>query len=519
MFEACTLRRRSATALLGATFALATLAIPIDAVRAQAPQRGGTLTVAVDLEPASLDPAYSNASSDRKVYNLFIENLIQQDVKGVFGPMLAESWEYAADRKSITFKLRKGVRFHDGTEFDAAAVKFNLDRIVDPAANTRAKQYMGDYASTDIIDASTVRVNLKQPSGAFLSVLALEAGSMLSPTAIRAMGQEFGRKPVGTGPFKVMSWTSGRVEVERFDGYWRDGADGRKLPYLDKAVVRVISNTAVKIVELKAGGIQIGDSVQVKDYDQIERDPNLMLDDTILGIQQYMAFNVTRPPFDNADLRKAVALAINRPVIERVVSRGQGVVSQGLKPPTSLAYGKDIKGHTLDVAAAKAAYAKSGHKGPITLVVIQRDPDTQIAQMLQAMLKEAGIELKIEVLERQAWLDKVLGKTYQVGILRASIPRPDPDLTFSNFYGKNARQNYSGFQNERIDTLIDVARRESDPEARRKAYAEIQQILIDNYAETYFFFRPNKEVLRREVQDFRREFAGTWLYADVWLKR
>jgi peptide/nickel transport system substrate-binding protein len=333
------------------------------------------------------------------------------------------------------------------------------------------------------------------------------------------MGQEFGRKPVGTGPFKVTSWTSGRVEVERFDGYWRDGADGRKLPYLDKAVVRVISNTAVKIVELKAGGIQIGDSVQVKDYDQIERDPNLMLDDTILGIQQYMAFNVTRPPFDNADLRKAVALAINRPVIERVVSRGQGVVSQGLKPPTSLAYGKDIKGHTLDVAAAKAAYAKSGHKGPITLVVIQRDPDTQIAQMLQAMLKEAGIELKIEVLERQAWLDKVLGKTYQVGILRASIPRPDPDLTFSNFYGKNARQNYSGFQNERIDTLIDVARRESDPEARRKAYAEIQQILIDNYAETYFFFRPNKEVLRREVQDFRREFAGTWLYADLWLKR
>jgi peptide/nickel transport system substrate-binding protein len=511
--------RRAMAVLLGATFALSTVLHATSDAAAQVPQRGGMITAAVDLEPASLDPAYSNASTDRRVYNLFVENLLQQDDTGKFVPMLAESWEYAADRRSITFRLRKGVKFHDGTEFDAAAVKFNLDRIVDPAANTRARQYLGDYASADVIDSSTVRINMKQASGAFLSVLALEAGSMLSPTAIKAMGQDFGRRPVGTGPFKVVSWTSGRVEAERFDGYWRDGADGRKLPYLDKVVVRVISNTAVKIVELKAGGIQIGDTIQVKDFDQVERDPNLQLVDTIQGIQQYMAFNVTRPPFDNADLRKAVALAINRPVIERVISRGQGVVSQGLKPPSSLAYDKSIKGHGYDVAAAKAAYQKSGHKGPITLVVIQRDPDTQIAQMLQAMLKEAGIELKIEVLERQAWLDKVLGKTYQVGILRASIPRPDPDLTFSNFYGKNAKQNYSGFQNERIDALVDEARRESDPEMRRKAYAELQQILLDNHAETYFFFRPNKEVVRKEVQNFRREFAGTWLFDELWLKR
>ena len=151
--------------------------------------------------------------------------------------------------------------------------------------------------------------------------------------------------------------------------------------------------------------------------------------------------------------------------------------------------------------------------------MIQRDPDTQIAQILQAMLKEAGIELRVEVLERQAWLDKVLGKTFQFGILRASIPRPDPDLTFSNFYGKDARQNYSGFQSLRIDELIDLARRETDVEKRRKYYAEIQQILLDNDAETYFFFRPNKQVVRREVQNFREEFAGTWLYAHIWLKR
>jgi peptide/nickel transport system substrate-binding protein len=473
----------------------------------------------VDLEPASLDPAFSNASTDRRVYNFYVENLLYQDEKGKFLPALAESWDYAPDRKSITFRLRRGVKFHDGTDFDAAAVKFNFDRIADPQVNARARQLFTDYASADVVDAGTVRVNLKQPSGAFLTILALEPGSILSPTAIRNMGADFGRKPVATGPFKVVSWTGGRIEVERFDGYWRDGADGKKLPYLDRAIVRVISNTAVKIVELKAGSVQIGDAIQVKDFDQVERDPNLELRETIQGIQQYMAFNVTRPPFDNADLRRAVALAINRPTIERVISRGQGVVTAGLEPPTSLAYDPGIKGPGYDVAGAKAAYQKSGHKGPLTLVVIQRDPDTQIAQIVQAMLKEAGIEMRVEVLERQAWLDKVLGKTYQFGILRYSAPLPDPDLGFSRFYGKNALQNYSGFQNTRIDELVGVARAETDIEKRRTYYAEIQQILLDNNAETYFFFRPNRQVVRREVQNFREEFNGTWLYADMWLKR
>jgi len=229
---------------------------PSTPVAAQAPQRGGTLTVAVDLEPASLDPAFSNASTDRRVYNLFAENLLQQDDTGAFRPMLAEGWDYTPDRRSVTFRLRKGIRFHDCTEFDAAAVKFNLERVADPANNARARQYLLDLASVDLVDAHTARVNLKQPSGGFLAVLALEAGSMLSPAAIRSMGAELARKPVGTGPFKVVSWTSGRVEAERFDGYWRDGADGRKLPYLDKVVVRVIANTAVKPVQLKAGGIQ-----------------------------------------------------------------------------------------------------------------------------------------------------------------------------------------------------------------------------------------------------------------------
>ena len=505
--------RREAVVGIGTLLALRS------ANAAEMPQRGGTLTVAMDLEPASLDPLFGNASSDRFAFNLFAENLVVQAEDGSFQPMLAESWETAADGGSILFRLRPGVRFHDGTAMDAEAVKFNLDRVIDPAVNARARQFAGNLAGTDVVGPMQVRVRMKTPSAAFLSVLALEAGSILSPTAVKALGADFARKPVGTGPFKVTGWSGGRIESERFDGYWGKGADGKSLPYLDRVVVRVISNTAVKILELKAGTIQLGDSIQIKDFDQIERDPNLTLLDTVQGTLQYMAFNVTRPPFDNLELRKAVSLAINRPALEKVVSRGQGIAAAGLEPPGSQAYGKDIRGHVLDLAAAKAAYAKSGHTGPLTLSVIQRDPDTQIAQILQSMLKAAGIELKVEVLERQAWLDKVLGRTYQLGILRGTLPRPDPDLTFANYYGPAAKQNYSGFKEPEIAALVEKAAGELNADKRRALYVEVQQRILDSYYETYLLFRPNKQVRRNTLQGFAREFNVTWLYQGMWLKQ
>lgn len=504
---------------LGAVAGLAVLALAgmVPAAAADI-QRGGTLNVIVDLEPASLDPLFGNAlGSDRRWFNLFAENLIFQDEKGEFQPWLAESWQWSDDKKSITFKLRRDVKFQDGTAFDAQAAKFNFDRVIDPVVDARARQYMGNLESTEIIDDYTIKLNLKEPSGAFMATLAIEPGSMMSPTAIKERGADFARSPVGTGPFKVMSWTSGEVQAERFDGYWRDGADGKKLPYLDKVRVRALSNTAVKLVELKSGSVQLGDSIQVKDFDQVQRDSNLVLLDTNQGQTQYVSFNNAKPPFDNIELRKAVAMGINREAIEKAISRGEGVVLKGLEPPSAWAYDPDVRTHKFDPAAAKEAYLKSGHKGPLTMSVIQRDPDTQIAQLMQAMLKQIGIELKIEVLERQAWVEKTLGLNYELGILRATLPRPDPDMDFSSYYGRNAGQNYSGLSDPKIWDMVDQARTATDQAERKKIYTEIQQQLLDNYNQTYLFWRPAKEVARKELQNLSREFASAWRYGDMWL--
>jgi peptide/nickel transport system substrate-binding protein len=476
------------------------------------PVRGGKLTVAQSNEPASLDPIMGNAQgTDRSVYNLFAENLLYQDDKGEFHPQLAESWTLAEDGKSLIFKLRPGVKFQDGTDFNAEAVKFNLDRVIDPKVAARARQYIGDLESTEVIDPLTVKINLKQPSGPFLTALATEPGSMVSPTAVRERGADFARSPIGTGPFQITDWGAGKVEAKRFDGYW-GGA-----PYLDTVTVRTISNTAVKLVELKSGSVQLGDTIQVKDIPDLESDPNLKLVDKTQVLTAYMAFNNSKPPFNNINLRKAVSHAISREALEKAVSRGQGGVMSGLEAPVSPVWSEEIKGHNLNLELAREAYKKSGHKGPLTLLVIQRDPDTQIAQMIQSMCKAAGIDLRISVLERLAWVERTTNGNFELGLLRGGSPGPDPDMLFSQFYGRNASNDYARILNPEVWDMVDQARRLSNMADRKKIYVAIQQKILDNYWQTYLFWRPQKEITAKNLQGFDREYSGGWRYNKMWL--
>lgn len=481
--------------------------------RAQGARRGGTLAVGFSTEPAGLDPAFGDAPSiDRSIYNMFYDNLFYLGQDGALQPALATSWEISPDGLAIVCKLRTGVRFHDGTAFDAAAVKASLERVVDPAVNAPYARNLSDLAGVDAIDPMTVRIRLKQPSGAIMTALATEPGMIVRPT----QGQDVRRNPNGTGPFRFREWIGGNsLTAVRNDAYWAMGDDGKPLPYLDQITFRFIRNTTVKITEARAGSIQMADAIQTRDFEAVSADPNLVLPPNSQGIHQWMSFNVSKPPFNNPDLRRAALAAINREALARVVTGRYGRVTPTLITPEDWVYDANLPVPQHDVAAARQHLAKSGFSGEFTVSAIQRDPDTQIAQLLQAQFQQAGLRCRVEVLERQAWLDKVRKKNHDIGLLQIHQPRPDPDATFAPSFGRDAAFNWSGVEDEALFALVERARMTFDRTQRRTLYVDIQRRILESNAYAFLFTRPIADILRKTVTGLRVEVHGPWRLDQV----
>jgi len=511
-------RRQLAAALLVGAAGLGAWTGPAGAQNA--PVRGGTLNIMVERDVKSLDPLFGNSVSiDRKVYNLFAESLLLTDGTGKILPNLAESFQYEDGGKVIVFKIRQGVTFQDGTKFDAAAVKANLDRLLDPNWNVPLKTYVADLKSVEVVDPFTVKVTLSQPAAPFISMMAAEPGTIVSPTALKERGEEFGRRPVGTGPFVIVSRTNNEIVAKRYENYWRKGADGKPLPYLDEVKLLVNPSESVRLLQLRSGAAHLTDAVSPRSVVQVKDAPTLkVLDDARLGLTRLLNFNVTKPPFDNIELRKAVAMSIHRVAMGNALSPGTGVALVGVEPPGSRMYDASLKGHGFDQQKAKEAFAKLNLKEPLTLSVIQRDYDIQIAQLIQSMLKDVGVEVKVEVLERQAWITKVFAYNYEFSISQDTLQRPDPDQYYANNYSRKAANNYAGFKNDAVFDSIDKARVELDWDKRKAIYGTILQQVLDNYYQTPLYWSPMAEIASTKVQGIRREGTMVWLYDEMWLK-
>jgi peptide/nickel transport system substrate-binding protein len=282
------------------------------------------------------------------------------------------------------------------------------------------------------------------------------------------------------------------------------------LPYLDQVTFRFIRNTTVKITEARAGSIQIADAIQTRDFEAVSADPNLVLPPNSQGIHQWMSFNVSKPPFNNPDLRLAALAAINREALARVITGRHGRVTPTLITPEDWVYEANLPAPRHDVAAARQHLARSGFSGEFTVSAIQRDPDTQIAQVLQAQFQQAGLRCRVEVLERQAWLDKVLRKNHEIGLLQIHQPRPDPDATFAPSFGRDAAFNWSGVEDPELFALVDRARMTSDRGQRRALYVEIQRRILESNAYGFLFTRPIADILRRTVTGLQTEVHGPW---------
>jgi peptide/nickel transport system substrate-binding protein len=469
---------------------------------AAAGQAGGPLRVGLNSELTTLDPHLSTTAVDRQVYQSLYDSLVRLGPDLSIKPGLAKSWEQP-DPKTLVFKLQSGVKYHDGEPFNAASVKANFERMMNHPKTLR-KGEISDIASVDAVDELTVKLTLSQPSAPLLSLLTDRAGMMVSVKAADAAGDDFARKPVGTGPFTFVEWMKDdHLTVRKNPSYWEKDASGGQLPYLDEVVYKPIPDGNQRLTALKTNTIDIIDTVNAKDVPALRGSQDLKVSEVPGLGYRYIWFNVKRPPLDNKMIRQAIAYAIDRETIEKVVLVGVGQVAYQGIPPTSFAFDPDFKPYSpRDVEKAKALVAQSGVKDPKFPTLVTTAPeDRQLAEVYKEQLADAGITMDVEVVESTILTDRSSKKDY-VAAISSWSGRADPDGNVANLFTTKGAQNRSDYQNAKVDELLQQARATTAPAERKQLYGQANTIVLDDMPLLPIQHLPEVKAMSPKLQGF-----------------
>jgi peptide/nickel transport system substrate-binding protein len=465
-----------------------------------------------------MDPHLSGSKIDRQVYHNIYEPIVTLDARLGIKPGLAESWTQP-DPKTLVFKLRRGVKFHDGTDFNAEAAKFNFERMKNEPKSVR-KGEVANIDTVEVVDSHTVKVNLKKPDAALLATLTDRAGMMVSPKVVQERGAELGRnaKGAGTGPFEFVEWVKdSHLIIKRNDAYWnRQGG-----PYLDRVRYRPIPDDVVKLQSLQSGEIDAMDYVQPRDVAAVKADKNLVVVDVPSLADFAYQLNLTRPPFNNKALRQAVAYALDLEQIVKGVWLNVGVPANGPIPPTSWAYDKSIAPIKRDLARAKAKLAEGGQADGFTFTMTTNNIpiNVQEAEVMQAQLAEAGITAKVKLVDSATLISDGNNKSFEMISFQWS-GRPDPDGNTYQFLRTTPGTsfNWSGVSNPQIDAILDKTREISNQAERRKLYSELTKLLQDELPMIFIIHPVEPKAFSPKVQNYEAIPDGMMRFKDVWLR-
>ncbi len=485
----------------------ATIAAPANTAAAGAPKRGGQIMMAQQGDWTGFDPHRQNSAClFDYIYDSLVNWEAQPDGSLKAIPALATEWQLA-DTAAV-FNLRQGVKFHDGTDFNAAVVKFNIERMKD--AKSAAKAYVASITSVDIVDPYTVKLNLTGPTGPILSNLSQAAdshGFMISQAMAEKAGDKYGTSPettAGTGPLKLVEWVATNYAVvQRTGTHWQKGADGQPLPYFDRIKTRFIADDAVRFVEVRSGNVQIIDNLQPKDVPTAKQDPALAVLENPFQTTAYQFMFSTKSPLfgNNLKLRQAVQYAINREAMAKVLGVGTGTPMYYFLTPGYLGYDAQLPQYTFDLAKAKSLVAEAGFPNglDIRLTHINRAVDTQQAQILKQMLEAAGIRASIEPLERLAYNAKVGTLDYDMATYQTGA-RPDSDSILSGRFQSDANKNYAGMKDPTMDELLAKGRGSYDDNVRAAAYKEVQNRIHETAWFGTMWYRKYYDANRKEIR-------------------
>jgi len=501
-------------------------------------QTGGTLVLGLDQEPPTLDPHASPSAVTYQIIASVTECLLYKAPDGKLLPWLAESWTPSKDGRSVAFKLRRDVKFHDGTPFNADAVKFNFDRIVDPkfkAGGARAQ--LAGYAGAKVLDEFSVQVTFETPYAPFLTYAAAGTLSMVSPKAVRESGDAVHTRPVGSGPFLIKEYVAkDHTTMVRNPDYKRKAPWSERAgpALLDTVVWKFVPEAGTRVTTLESGETQGVYAVPAQALPRLEKNTAVRIEKAPWpGVPRIWLLNTTKPPMDDVKVRRAINYAIDKEAFLATVYKGTGL--KAISPLTAVMLDDPAlrAAYPFDVTKAKALLGeagwqpggdgirtKGGQRLEITLNAIEYGGGTDpTAQLIQSLLHDVGIEVKIKAQARPPWYeDNYRCATHgPVMFLRST----DPDGVFALFHSSlvGSNFNWSCVKNAKLDQLLEQGRREGDPAKRRAIYLSIAQLALDEALTVPLVDELSVWAFRANVQGVKYNFNAYPVLGDATLRK
>jgi peptide/nickel transport system substrate-binding protein len=506
--------RSSARIFLATVFGIALVAVP-----ANAQKQGGSITVGLELDIPGFDPlkvGVYDTSAETAAAAIF-DTLTTLDDKGEAQPKLALSWTHSDDFKTWTFKLRPGVKFHDGTPFNAEAVKANFDRQKDPANKCRCAFYISFINDVQAPDELTVVYNLKDPSVNLPAIMTIQSSNMVvqSPTAWKTKGDDYSRNPVGTGPYILKSWTAGdRMVLERNPDYWNKGH-----PYLDRIVLKPLPDAQSRFASLQSGEVDIvwDDEADADNIQKAQKDPKLAVHTYAGSGAAVYAFNTKLAPFDDVRVRQALVMAIDR-------NKMSQALTNGMSRPATNPYGdgswvkcKDDGALPYDIQKAKALIKDYGKPVDFKMIVTATPRGRTVGQILQQFWKQAGANMEIDQVDQATIVPRAFMRQFQLTPWRIiDLADPDPQM-YANFHTGSpvALANYS---NPELDKLLEHARITADPEKRIEDYCAVSRLINQEAVWFWTFQNTYYAISSARLKGLPKIYGGVIDVSDVWME-
>jgi ABC-type transport system substrate-binding protein len=500
----------------GAVAGAGALAFSGSALAQDAPRKGGRLRLAMPYNPAALDPMTGRNLPDLNTLYAVFDALIDFVPETLeLKPGLAKSWAFT-ETQTLVLELVEGVTFHDGTPFNAEAVKFNLERYkTDQRSNVKAD--LETVASVEVTGKNQVTLKLNRPNAGLPSILTNRVGLIVSPKSIQEKGGNVDRTPVGTGPYKFVSWQDNNaIVLNRNESYWRPG-----LPYLDGIDIKIINelNTAVRAVV--AGEADLAINLQAPQKAIADRSPAVVAKASP-GLVLYGAFlNYGRPPLDDVRVRQALNYAINRDEINKIAAVGIGQPSAAILPKEHWACDPATQNfYAYDPEKAKKLLAEAGHPNGFELETIGWADQLamQRQEIIISQLAKVGIRVKLTALAPQQAVQAFMVEKKGAMSISPSSAYPDPSQAYEALFGKTALRNAGGVELPGFRELLDATMAASDQAVRKEAFVKLQRFVVEQGLQLVQYISPVVHVASPKVMNYKDSLLSVPKLTDVWLK-